>query len=541
MDAYGFNGTRSRAVKGVVLDPKNLTFHNAFAYLNISRRDPAITSFAVSPDSKYIYFVLEGDSRIWRKSIADSRRQAEHFAGNTDNDQVDHIVTNNPHLTTFGEPAGLAVDSQGWVYVSDTHNKRIVKISPDMSTVGLVAGGLESEVFHQDDQGTLTVISDGQTPVDQLPEFDPRRVDIVPGEIKVDSAGRVYVYNDRRASVDRIAPLAAGGVYPEVFVGGTGFGAGFDKENGRFQLSGSGVTFDLSPDDQTLYLADPNGRTRWVVSVETESKRARMFAGGVFAFYENQDRDRAVAGTHGLLRNQVLLGPSGISVSRDGKRLFVSDGPEDAIYSFPTDDEDRSWDVVLHDPRGMGANARREADMFLRNPLDLFAAPDGSLLAIAGQDERLVLIGPDDEFNGRLRSLLEENQRFKPDKSFPRVGSPLSDLKLLAKGDPLAAVRATYRAGVSTGVEVSEGGREVRAQLAEGVRFPPELFSKVDSPTGLPTEMGRRVVEYLEGTDLVQPFQTIRARIASKLVGKYTRKLPPGWRADVITGELIQP
>jgi len=133
----------------------------------------------------------------------------------------------------FSEPFGVAVDSAGNVYVADTNNNAIRKITP-AGTVTTVAGG--------NGMGT----TDGAGSVAQFSE---------PHGVALDSGGNIYVTDFMNHTVRKITPAGvvstlAGGAGQEGFVNGTGTAA-------RFK-SLQGIAVDSAGN---IYVADAGNRS----------------------------------------------------------------------------------------------------------------------------------------------------------------------------------------------------------------------------------------------------------------------------------------
>jgi sugar lactone lactonase YvrE len=133
----------------------------------------------------------------------------------------------------FDNPAGVAVDGAGNVYVADYFNNRIRKIAPDGTTTTLAGNGAQGPV---DGAGGVA-------------EFNN------PNGVAVDSAGVVYVADSGNNRVRRIAPdgttvTVAGG--PSGYTEGVGCSARFVYPTG-IAISG-----------KQLFVADGNNRVRLI-------------------------------------------------------------------------------------------------------------------------------------------------------------------------------------------------------------------------------------------------------------------------------------
>jgi hypothetical protein len=139
------------------------------------------------------------------------------FAGNGNNARVDGAGTS----TSFSRPQGLAIDSAGVLYVADTGNNCIGKVTP-LGAVNTLAGTKRSRPFADGTGSAVTFAS--------------------PIGVAVDASGSVYVSDTENQRVRRIAPNST-----------------------VTTLAGSGVFYALAPRGQGMSEALPtraSGRAR---------------------------------------------------------------------------------------------------------------------------------------------------------------------------------------------------------------------------------------------------------------------------------------
>jgi sugar lactone lactonase YvrE len=193
---------------------------------------------------------------------------------------------------SFFQPASLAVDSAGTVYVTDTRNGTIRKITPG-GVVSTLAGYADP-IGIQDVDGTGTVAAFAG-----------------PDGIAVDSAGNLYVADGLGDTIREVTPAGvvttlAGSPYVRGSADGTGSSASFENPQG--------VALDKAGN---LYVADQGNNTIRKITA----------AGGV----------TTLAGTAGQAGYQDGLGsaarfdgPTGVAVDSAGN-VYVADSGNEVI------------------------------------------------------------------------------------------------------------------------------------------------------------------------------------------------------------------
>jgi uncharacterized protein (TIGR03437 family) len=198
----------------------------------------------------------------------------------------------------LSQPEGVAVDSAGNLYIADTGNNRMLKMTPG-GTVSTVAGN--GAYGYSGDGGPATSA-----------ELD------VPSGVAVDSAGNLYIAD---AQNHRIRKVASGKIWT---VAGNGL-PGYSGDGGpaaRAQLAGpSGVAVDSAGN---LYIADKgNSRIRKVTPGGTISTVA---GNGVPGY----------SGDGGPAASAQLNSPSGIAVDAFGV-LYIADSLNNRIRKVALD------------------------------------------------------------------------------------------------------------------------------------------------------------------------------------------------------------
>jgi sugar lactone lactonase YvrE len=214
----------------------------------------------------------------------------------------------------FNTPGDLAIDAAGNLYVADTFNHRIRKIS----TAGVVSTVAGSASF-----GTLA--GDGG-PATAASLYQPTG-------IALDSAGNVYLADSLNARIRMVCTVtgtyfgvseAAGNIYSIVGTGGTGSTANGTAAN-NFQLGGSGLR---------SLAVDANGNL--IVSCQSLNKVFMLCrapgtyygvpmttAGQVYAIAGGGGSS---PGDGGPATSASLSGPAGVGVDATGQLYFAENG-----------------------------------------------------------------------------------------------------------------------------------------------------------------------------------------------------------------------
>ncbi len=244
----------------------------------------------------------------------------------------------------FSSPHGVAVDGAGNVYVADTSNRRIRKVTPD-GTVSTVAGDgtrgfLDGPAATAQFDSPVGVAVDGQGTVFVADESRIRKITpdgmvstlagsgifgyqegpgataqfASPEGVSVDAGGNVYVADRNNSRIRKIAPdgtvstLAGSGGYG--FVDGPGTAAQFASPTG-LAVDVGGNVFVADSSNNRIRKVAPDGTVTTVAGNGTEG------------------------GADGSLAMAQLTSPQGVAVDVGGNVYAVDDGGIRKIRAAP--------------------------------------------------------------------------------------------------------------------------------------------------------------------------------------------------------------
>jgi sugar lactone lactonase YvrE len=255
-------------------------------------------------------------------------------------------------LAQFNSPSGITVDKSGTLFIADSGNQRIRKMTPD-GTISTLAGNGSQGYGGDGGSATSAELS-------------------TPSAVAVDTAGNLFIADSNNG---RVRKVASNGIISTVSVGGT--------------TGNNGVLSSIAVDSaDNLFIADFDHSRVFKV---TPSGVASTIAGnGTYGF----------SGDGGPAASAQLAAPCGVSVDTAGN-LFIADtgnnrvrkvtsggvistvaGIEIAVFSG---DGGPATSAVLYDPTGVALDAA--GNLFIadsHNQRIRRVTPDGMINTVAG-------------------------------------------------------------------------------------------------------------------------------------------------------------
>lgn len=286
---------------------------------------------------------------------------------------------------TFNGPFGILFDSSGNLYIADSLNNRVRKISN--GSVSTVAGN-----------GTAGFAGDGSSATASGTELNS------PSGLAFDSSGNLYIadsgnYEVRKVSGGNISTVAGKNSL------GSGFGGDLGPATSAELGNPSGVVVDSGGN---IYIADPANNTIRVVCV-TQTPIActtSYFGGTVWAtgdintFAGTQLTGQGYSGDGGPATGSLLNNPVSLSYDSVGN-MYIADSGNNAVRKVDTNgnistiagngvpgysgDGGPATDALLNTPKGVAVDST--GNVFIADSVNCvirMVAPDSTIYTIAG-------------------------------------------------------------------------------------------------------------------------------------------------------------
>ena len=197
----------------------------------------------------------------------------------------------------FNEPQSVAVDAAARVYIADTRNHRIRRVTPD-GTISTFAGS-----------GTGGGFGGDNGPAVAARLADPRG-------LAFDAAGNLYFSDSQNHRIRRITP---GGIISTV--AGRGLPAGFAGDDGPATLAALNTPAGIAVDaDGNIFFSDQvNNRVRMITR-----------ATGIITTIAGSGTGSGFSGDGGLAVAARLFDPTDLALDADGN-LYIADAGNDRI------------------------------------------------------------------------------------------------------------------------------------------------------------------------------------------------------------------
>lgn len=251
---------------------------------------------------------------------------------------------------TLDSPVGVAIDASGNLYISDTKNQRVRKVSTS-GTISTIAGTGTAGFSGDGGAATLAMIS-------------------LPTAIAVDGSGNVYFADSNNNRVREI--VAASGLIQTVAGNGE---QGYSGDGGSATSASLDTPEGISVDSSgNLYLSD------------TRNNRIRKVSGGVITTIAGDGSFR-FAGDGSTATSGSFASPHGIAVTANGTTLYVADTDNQRIRQISSSNQ-------LSTIAGNGQEGEDQLNgsataVSLDSPLGVAIGPQGTV-AIADTDNDLV-------------------------------------------------------------------------------------------------------------------------------------------------------
>jgi len=345
-------------------------------------------------------------------------------------------------LALFWNPAGLAADKAGNVYVADANNHAIRKISPSGEVATLAGNGV---LGHRDGPGGEALFH-------------------YPTDVAVDDEGNVYVADTLNHAIRKITPqgevttlnaLSARSVevYEGVVAPAGGYADGpltealFNEPSG-LAIDAKGNLYVSDTGNQRIRYIDFAAGTVTTVAGGGELEANALYVEGAYA--------------DGPAAEARFNGPKGIAAAPDGG-LFIADSLNHAVRYLK---DGRVHTVAGHPGGSHGHRNGFDEEALLNYPADVAIDASGDLIVADMLNNRIRKI----EFyslpegwtsTGKIRMLLNNREIAAESPPEIRSGRTLAPLRTVAEA---AGYTVEYENG-----EVTLAGEGIRVKLTVGV------------------------------------------------------------------------
>jgi hypothetical protein len=258
----------------------------------------------------------------------------------------DNVAANT---TSLNNPAGLALDGNGNLYIADQSNHRIRKVSAG-GTISTVAGNGTGTYNGDDGMATTTSL-------------------YLPGGVLIDGTGNLYIAD---ALNHRIRKVATNGIITTVAGNGTvNYGGDGGPATSASLYNPVGVAFDGTGN---FYIADQqNHRIR---KVATSGTITTVAGNGLFTF----------GGDGGAATAANLANPSGVAVDGAGN-IYIADALNQRIRKVATSGIITT--VVGNGTAGFSGDGGTATSASLNNPVGVTVDGAGNLYIADSQNNRI--------------------------------------------------------------------------------------------------------------------------------------------------------
>lgn len=333
---------------------------NAPANLGPQARFNSPDGITVAPSGD-VYVVDAGNATIRR--IAPSGRITT-IAGSPG---VTGSADGNGSAASFNAPAGIAADRAGNLYVADTGNNTIRKITPSGATITFA--GTPGVAGSTDGAGTTASFNQ-------------------PSGVATDAAGNVYVADTRNYAIRRITPSGT----VTTIAGTKGARGTADGGSTASFLGPRAITVDGAGN---LYVTDTFFIPSPIFSRDMSTIRRVSPDGTVTTLAGQPTSGGGVTDTDGTGSQARFYNASGITTNTDGSIVYVADTSNQKIRRMTAGGVVDTLPVTLSDgtaarftyPRGIALDG--SGNLYVAdtgNHVIRRIAPDGSSVIVAGRE-----------------------------------------------------------------------------------------------------------------------------------------------------------